>query len=104
LEQLALPVSRCVVAIEVEPRLPDGDGPRGAEQLTQLVETLRVGLTGLVRVDAERGEDAVFARGDRQRFTARVDSGSARDAPPDSDGAGALADHVRRVGARVEVR
>ena len=54
---------------------------RSAEQLAQLVEPLRVGLAGLVRVDAERREDAVCRSAIAERLAAGVDARPDRDDP-----------------------
>ena len=57
LEDLALPVARRVVAIEVEADLADRDGMLVSEELSQLVEPVCVVVCRLVRVDPERRRD-----------------------------------------------
>ena len=104
LEELALAVVRRVVAVEVEPGLADGDRALVGEQLTQLVEPGRVGLGRLVRVDAERGEDAVVPSAIASVSRQRVDTRADRDDPVDAGLACARDQLVRRLRARVEVR
>ena len=62
-----LPVARRVVAVVVEAGLADGDRRSCREQLAQLVEAAGLVAAGLVRVDAERGEDAFLSLGDVER-------------------------------------
>ena len=84
LEERALTVVRRVVPVEVEPGLADRDHALVAEQLAELVETPRVFVGGLVRVDPEGGEDPLLParrwRGSRGRRRAR--SRPRRSAPP----------------------
>ena len=65
----------------VQPRLPHGDRARVGEQLAELVEPVGLGAAGLVRVDAEHGEDPAAGPQARAR-AARLD--------PRADGEDAL--------------
>lgn len=103
-EELALEIVRGVVAVEVEPRLADRDGSLVGEQLTKLVEAPGVGVSGLVRVDPERGEDALLSGGDGERLATGVEPGADRDDPAHAGRSRAGHDHLRRLGAGVEVR
>src|SRR5581483_1603156 len=60
LEHRSLCLPRGVVAVEVEPGLADRDSTVVAEELLEVVE--RLSVCGLVRVDAERYEDALLLR------------------------------------------
>jgi len=73
-EELALPVARRVVAVEVEAGLADGDRALVGEQLAELVEAVRIFVGSLVRMDAERGPDSWVRVGDRERLAAGLDA------------------------------
>ena len=103
-EEIALPVARRVVAVEVEPGLADGDRTRVAEQLAELVEPGCVVIRGLVRVDAEGGPDSVVSPGEVERRAARVEPRADRDDALHAGLAGPPQDQIRRIRARVEVR
>ena len=75
-----------------------------AEQLAELVEPVRVGLVGVVGVDAEGGVDAVVLLGERERLVRAGDAGRDRDHAVDAGGAGSLEDLGRLVGVEVRVR
>ncbi len=70
LEETQLRVVRRVVAVVVEPGLADGDGAVVGEELTELVEPLRVGFSRVVGVDAEGGVDTVLGVGELERGAA----------------------------------
>ena len=72
-EELALPFVRRVVAVEVEAGLADRDGALVAEQLAQLVEPGRLGISRLMRVDSEGRENPLVARGDGEALAAGVE-------------------------------
>ena len=104
LEDAALTVAGCVVAVEVEPGLADGHGSRVVQELRQLVQPTGLLAARLVRMDAERARHAVLASGNGERRTAGVDSGADRDDPAHAGRARPCEQHRRRFRARVEVR
>ena len=105
LEETQLRVARRVVAVVVEPGLADRDGAVVGEQLTELVEPLRVGVSRVVRVDAEGGVDTVLGarRARARRGTSRSSVPTVIDAL-DAGGPGPLEHHRGRIGAGVEMR
>ena len=54
LEEPRLRLARRVVAVVIEPRLAHRHGTIVHEQLAELVQPLRVGRVGIVRMNAER--------------------------------------------------
>ena len=74
------------------------------KKLGELVRPSRLGTAGLVGVDAERGENAALAFGDRERRAARVDSGADGNDTLDAGLASAREQHLRRFVAPIEVR
>ena len=63
-EDAPLLVERRNAVEVVEPRLPDRDGRGMREQRTELADSLGVGRGSVVRVDPERGDDAVMRVGE----------------------------------------
>ena len=102
-EEAALVVVRRVLAEVVEAGLADRDGARVREQVAQLVEPVRVGLVGVVRVDAESGVDAVVLLGKRERLVAARDARRDGDHAVDADGARPLEDLGCVVGIEMRV-
>ena len=87
---------RRVVAVVVEPGLPDRDRLRVRREASRARSTLRsVHLAGLVRMEAERREDALLPLGDRERRAAGVErrsrSSMTRSRPPPRARASAVA-------------
>ena len=105
LEELALAVARRVVAVVVEPGLPDRDGALGCgEQLAQLVDGGRVGSPAWCGWIPSAAKTPVVSLGDGERLAAGVEPGADRDDPLDPGLARARHEHVCRLRARVEVR
>ena len=77
-------VGRGVELHVVEAGLADRDGLRMREELAQLVEPPGFRGRGLVRVDAERRENAVVLAREREGGAAGVDPGADRDDPRDA--------------------
>ena len=110
LEQAELRVARRVVAEPVEAGLADRDRLRMAEQLAHLGDVGVGRPAGLVRVNAEDGEDAVVRVGELEGAAAaggrRADSEDAVDAcfgGAGDDGCGIVVERVE-VGVRVDHR
>ena len=101
-EQPSLGVSGRVVAEVVETGLADGDGPRMAQELTQLGDPSRLRSAGLVRVHAERGVDAVVPIGELERLVGAGNGRRDGDDTADARGGGP-AEHLLRL-LRREVR
>ena len=78
LEETKLRVVRRVVAVVVEPGLADRDRAVVDEQLTELVEPLRVRVSRVVRMDAEGGVDTVLGVGELERRSGTSRSSSRR--------------------------
>ena len=89
IEEPPLPLPRRPVAEVVEARLADRDRSLVLEELTQLAETGGFTVAGLVRVDAECGEDLLVQVRELERRPARLDARSDRDDPVDSRRTGA---------------
>ena len=94
---------RCVSAEAVETRLPHRHGAGMAEQLPHLVEPAGLGAARLVRVDPERGHDALLPLGDGERAPTGVHAGADRDHPRDA-GLARPRDRTRRIVERIEMR
>ena len=78
-EEAALGVVRRVVAEVVEAGLADGDGARVARAARAARRAGRAsGSSGLVRVDAERGVDAVVLLGELERLVRARERSSRR--------------------------
>src|SRR5205814_8442813 len=75
-EEVSWRFARGPVTVEVEAGLADRDCALVPKKLGELVRPSRLGTAGLVGVDAERGENAALAFGDRERRAARGDSGA----------------------------
>src|SRR5262249_47286311 len=104
-EQSPLLDRRGEAMVIVEASLSNRDGKRMGGQGAQLVESLRLWRSGLVRIDSERGNDDAVARlGDAQRCAARFDPGSHGDDSIDAGCTGALDNGCGGLVARVEVR
>jgi hypothetical protein len=103
-EKVSLRLPRSPVTVEIEARLADRDGALVPKQLGKLVEPPRLRTAGLVRVNAERGEDAVLAFCDRERRAAGIDSRADCDDTLDAGLASAREQFVRSLVAPVEVR
>ena len=80
----------CGAVVAVETRLADRDDARVAEQLASSSTPAGLGRRRLVRVDPERGDDALVGVGDRERAAARLDARADRDHARHADRAGAL--------------
>ena len=78
-EEAPLLVLRRGAVVVVEARLAHGDRTLVAEELAQLVDAMRLVASRLVRVDPERGADAVIRRSELERGPARSDPGADRD-------------------------
>ncbi len=83
-EEPPLPLARRPVAKVVEPRFADRNRPFALEELTQLADARGLGIAGLVRVDAERGEHLLVQLRELERRAARLDARADRDDPIDS--------------------
>jgi hypothetical protein len=104
LEEPALTVARRAVAEVVETGLPHRHRALVLGELAELVDAIRLGVAGLVRVDADRGEDLLVQLGQLERGAARVDSGAHGDDPIDARRSRPPDQRRRPVSARVEVR
>src|SRR5581483_6891633 len=103
-EKSPLPVSRRVVAKEVEPRLADGDDRAVPEHRLQLFQALRVRAGGLVRVDAENAGNVLVLPRDLEHGPAGVDAGADREHAGHAGRPSAVEENVGRLLARVEMR
>ena len=84
-EGLSLVFARCVVAVEVQPDLPDGDD-LAVHRGGKFVERLAVGR--LMRMDAGSDGHTGLAARNRERLAGRVEARSDRDHALDSRGTG----------------
>src|SRR5215216_714075 len=100
LEELPLSVVRRVVAVVVESRFADADGI----ELTEASQLGRVGVAGLVRVDAEDRVDALGRRAECGHLAPRGGPRPHLEDPVDARGPGPLDQLLRWLGARVQVR
>ena len=103
-EQGPLALARRVVAVIIEPGLPHRDDTIATEQISELVEPPGLGIRGLVRMDAQRGEDALVPFRDLERGPALLDARADRDDPVHSHAAGTLDQGLSRLLAPVEMR
>ena len=88
----------------VEARLAHRDDLRVVEEIAELVEASCIRPGGAVRIDPERGEDALVRVGECERRPARLDAGPDRDHACHAGRPGALDERGDRPVARVEVR
>jgi hypothetical protein len=95
---------RRVVPEEVEACLADGDGLGMGQELGELVDSCGLVAACLVRMNPERGEDALLAFRDLERRRAGVDPGADSDNAVHAGVAGAGYQDVWRLLAHVEVR
>jgi hypothetical protein len=103
LEEIELAIMWRVVAEVVEPRFPDGHRFGVVEQRCELLDVCARRPPRLMRVEAERDEDAVFAVGELERFATRGERRSDRDHPCHAGRPRSL-ECMRRVLDRVQVR